>query len=101
MFLRFREIRFFQQNERAAARFSEDTRKYTDMNIKSLLRFNWVYLGMDFLSETVRLLPFIIGALLLCRGTEGITVGLLMALATPLFGSSTTSSALPARTFVQ
>ncbi len=74
-----REIRFFQQNERAAARFSEDTRKYTDMNIKSLLRFNWVYLGMDFLSETVRLLPFIIGALLLCRGTEGITVGLLMA----------------------
>lgn len=76
----FREIRFFQQDERAAQRFAAAADRCTEKNITGLKRLNWTSIGMQFFSAVlVRLLPFTIGALLICSGTGDITVGMLIA----------------------
>jgi ATP-binding cassette, subfamily B, bacterial len=102
-----REIRFFQQQERTAQRFYDASKGYTDHNIHSLTLSEWSSSGLDFLAVLVRVLPFLIGGLLICQGNSTITVGMLVAyfviffrLASQIFfifqGIITSAQALPA-----
>ncbi len=102
-----REIRFYQQQERAGRRFFRDSKSYADHSIITRILSDWSSAGLDFLGVTVRLIPFILGGYLICRGSTDITVGMLVAyfviffrLATQIFfvfqGVINSAQALPA-----
>ncbi len=73
------EIRFYQQGQAAIRRFREDAQAYTEQNIRTLILGDHFSNGLDFLGVLVRLLPFIVGGLLICLGSTDITIGMLVA----------------------
>lgn len=73
------ELRFYQQGQAAIRRFRRDAEEYTQQNIRTLKLADYFSNGLDFLGVIVRLLPFIIGGLLICLGSADITIGMLVA----------------------
>ncbi|MDQ5988010.1 MAG: Toxin RTX-I translocation ATP-binding protein [Syntrophus sp. SKADARSKE-3] len=74
-----REIRFFQQTAAMARRFFDVSHDYTQANIKNVTVSNMTAQGLDLLGLIVRVLPFIIGGYIICRGSSDITTGMLIA----------------------
>lgn len=73
------ELRFYQQGQAAIRRFRKDAEAYTEQNVRTLILSDHFSNGLDFLGVLVRLLPFIIGGLLICLGSTDITIGMLVA----------------------
>ncbi|MEN6615065.1 MAG: ABC transporter ATP-binding protein, partial [Syntrophorhabdus sp.] len=74
-----REIRFFQQAASMAQRFLRASEDYAHANISNLTISNLTSQGLELLGLIVRVLPFIIGGLVICRGDSDITMGMLIA----------------------
>lgn len=74
-----KEIRFFQQGTQGARGFFKVSKEYTDVNISSLTVTNITAQGLELLGLVVRVLPFIVGGLIICRGNSTITIGMLVA----------------------
>jgi ATP-binding cassette, subfamily B, bacterial len=73
------ELRFYQQAQAAIRRFRLDAEAYTEQNVRTLMLSDYFSNGLDFLGVLVRLLPFIVGGLLICMGSSDITIGMLVA----------------------
>lgn len=73
------ELRFYQQGQAAMRRFGQDAEAYTEQNVRTLMLSDYFSNGLDFLGVLVRLLPFIVGGLLICLGSSDITIGMLVA----------------------
>lgn len=74
-----REVRFFQQASSMAGRFFKASNDYAEANINNLTISNLTSQGLELLGLIVRVLPFIIGGLIICRGSSDITTGMLIA----------------------
>lgn len=74
-----REVRFFQQASGMAARFFKASSDYAEANISNLTVTNLTSQGLELLGLIVRVLPFIIGGVIICRGSPDITTGMLIA----------------------
>ncbi|MHB8109472.1 MAG: ABC transporter ATP-binding protein [Syntrophorhabdaceae bacterium] len=74
-----KEIRFFQQAANMARRFFAASDDYAKANIGNLTISNLTSQGLELLGLIVRVLPFIIGGLIICRGNTDITTGMLIA----------------------
>lgn len=74
-----REIRFYQQGEEANRRFREAAGAFTAANIRSVRMGEWGYNTALFLIEIVAVFPFLLGGWLICRATDTVTIGMLVA----------------------
>ncbi len=74
-----REIRFFQQHERAGRRFQAAAETFTEANIRSVRIGEWAFNSMESFSRFIALLPFLLGGWWVCAGTASFTVGTLIA----------------------
>lgn len=73
------EVRFFQQASTMARRFFKASGDYAEANIGNLTISNLTSQGLELLGLIVRVLPFIVGGYLICRGNSDITTGMLIA----------------------
>jgi ATP-binding cassette subfamily B protein len=73
------ELRFYQQGPAALARFIKAASSFSGANISSS-RFTIISINaIDYLGKVFTLIPFVIGGIFLCRGSYGITVGMMIA----------------------
>lgn len=74
-----RDIRFYQQQGAVGARFDAAAEKCMHANISSLSVGRWALGAAEILSRLVATLPFFIGGWLICRGSDRITAGTVVA----------------------
>lgn len=73
------EIRFFQQSQATDQRFACIAREYSRDNIHSMLLGEWALNGMESFTRLFAALPFMVGGYLICEGSKGISLGMLVA----------------------
>jgi len=73
------EVRFFQQTAAMGRRFFKASDDYAEANISNLTISNLTSQGLELLGLIVRVLPFIVGGFMICRGSSDITTGMLIA----------------------
>lgn len=74
-----REIRFFQQHRAASARFGRAAEAYTAASIRAMLAGQLSLTAVESVGILVRVVPFLVGGLLIVLGSEAITTGVLVA----------------------
>ncbi|BBK35704.1 ABC transporter permease [Allostella sp. ATCC 35155] len=74
-----REIRFFQQQRAASQRFGEAAAAYTGAAIRAMLAGQLSLTAVESVGILVRVVPFLVGGLLIVLGSDAITTGVLVA----------------------
>ncbi|MBP7864442.1 MAG: ABC transporter ATP-binding protein [Acidobacteria bacterium] len=71
------EVRFFQQQRSALRRFERTSAPLAEANVQANVFGEWMWGGLDVLSQLLVLAPFIAGCFLYCAGGTDVTVGML------------------------
>lgn len=71
------EVRFFQQQKSALSRFRATASRYSEANVRSNVFGEWMWGGLDAISQLLILVPFIAGCFLYVSGGSDVTVGML------------------------